>query len=288
MSIAKSGVLINSYKYFTIAVDSFDNRLLKGRLCHDSMEEGASFSCLSEMALALEGLFERIQYPMRSVQQRNFNPKAPVTLPGEILCESRKEGRDKTGILANFRIQVKYRFYASWQGEITDLRDETTRPFASFIELMDYLEERLGGSGADRGTGPDQRDWEAAVRGGDPYVIGGDVSRHSAENQRIFINEFELKEEIEKMIGPLSGIRENTLLIPRTLQVYAVGGETATFVVRVLFWRNGTWQGTICWKERRTQVSFRSFLEMLLLMHEAVNHGEGWKEEGDSLDNEMA
>lgn len=282
MSIAKSGVLINSYKYFTIAVDSFENRLLKGRVCHDSMEEGAAFSCLSEMALVLEGLFEKIQYPMKSVQQRNFNPKAPVTLPGEILCESRKEGRDKTGMLANFRIQVKFRFYASWQGEITDLKDETTHYFASFIELMDYLEERLGDTGSDKRAG-----LREGGRGCGPYVIGGDVSLPPAENQRTFINEFELKEEIEKIIEPLWGSRENTLIIPRTLQVYA-GRGTATFVVRVLFWRNGTWQGTICWKERRVQVSFRSFLEMLLLMHEAVNHGERWKEEEDSLNNEIS
>ena len=39
MSIAKTGTLPDSYKYVNIAIDSFDGRLLQGRLYHDSLEE---------------------------------------------------------------------------------------------------------------------------------------------------------------------------------------------------------------------------------------------------------
>ena len=38
MSIAKTGALQDSYKYVNIAIDSFDGRLLQGRICHDSLE----------------------------------------------------------------------------------------------------------------------------------------------------------------------------------------------------------------------------------------------------------
>jgi len=47
----------------------------------------------------------------------------------------------------------------------------------------------------------------------------------------------------------------------------------------VLFRRNSTWQGTVGWKEKRCQVSFRSFMELLLLMHEAVARSGQWEKE---------
>lgn len=278
MSVAKSGTLVNSYKYFTIAVDGFENRLLKGRIFHDSMEEGATFGCLSEMTLVLEGLFDKIHYPMKSVQQRNFSRKALAVLPGEVLCESQKAGGDREGKLANFRLQVKFRFYASWQGEITDLSDNSRYAFVSFMELVDYLDRRLGEPGREKAAGLGKKVCEVTVRNYDQYIIGGDVSHPSVENRRTFINEFELKEEIEKMLSPLPEGEEDKVIVPRTLQVTVGNIGPVTFAVRVLFRRNGTWQGTICWKEKRIQVNFRSFLEMLLLMHEAVNCGESWRE----------
>ena len=53
MSIAKTGALQDSYKYVNIAIDSFDGRLLQGRICHDSLEEAVPFGCISEMAICL-------------------------------------------------------------------------------------------------------------------------------------------------------------------------------------------------------------------------------------------
>ncbi len=63
MSIAKTGALQDSYKYVNIAIDSFDGRLLQGRICHDSLEEAVPFGCISEMAICLENLFYELRYP---------------------------------------------------------------------------------------------------------------------------------------------------------------------------------------------------------------------------------
>ena len=75
------------------------------------------------------------------------------------------------------------------------------------------------------------------------------------------------------------GGEEGNIISPRSVTVNAGGFGPMTFVIRIMFRRNATWQGTICWKEKRRQVSFRSFLEMLLLMQEAVADSEGWNEE---------
>ena len=69
------------------------------------------------------------------------------------------------------------------------------------------------------------------------------------------------------------------MIISRSFRVENGNYGPATFVVRVLFRRNATWQGTISWKEKRCQVSFRSFMELLLLMHEAVARSGQWEKE---------
>lgn len=47
-------------------------------------------------------------------------------------------------------------------------------------------------------------------------------------------------------------------------------GALATFAVRVLFRQNASWQGSVTWLEGDREESFRSALELLLLIHSAL------------------
>lgn len=47
-------------------------------------------------------------------------------------------------------------------------------------------------------------------------------------------------------------------------------GKRATFVVQVQFQQNATWQGTIQWLDQKKVQNFRSTLEMIRLMDEAL------------------
>lgn len=279
MSIAKTGALPESYKYVTIAIDSFDGHLLQGRLYHDSIEEGTAFECVSEMALQLEAIFDGIHYPMKSVDQRSFM-KGGSGIPLRYkACDKGNSGQDIHGRLGEYRLHVKYRFHATWQGDIVNLRDGSIFCFSSFLVLMEYLNSSLGHEGADSQYGLGKRMCEVAVRSFDHFVMAGDVSHPAVETRQAFASEFELKEKIEHMLLPMpEGTEEGKVIIPRSVVVNAGSFGPMTFVVRVLFRSNATWQGTICWKEKRRQVSFRSFLEMLLLMQGAAAGREGWNE----------
>lgn len=284
MSVARTGALPDSYKYYTISVDSFDGRLLKGQVNHGSLDQGLVFRCLSEMALILEGMFDKLQYPMKSVDQRNFNKKSPVTQAGEIRSGVQNQGSRDAGRLGEFRLHVKYRFHATWQGDIMDLRDGSTFSFQSFLELMGYFNRRFGHEGGESQYGLGRKMCEVVVRNHEGFVISGDISHPAVEQRRYFKNELDIKEEIEYMLNPLPHDSESgNIITPRTMTVVAGNYGPATFVVRLLFRRNATWQGTVCWKERRCQVSFRSFLEMLLLMQDAVAGSENWIEDADIL-----
>ena len=50
-------------------------------------------------------------------------------------------------------------------------------------------------------------------------------------------------------------------------------GKKCTFEISVKFRQNATWQGTILWAERDLKQNFRSVLEMLKLMDEALSEG---------------
>jgi len=62
------------------------------------------------------------------------------------------------------------------------------------------------------------------------------------------------------------------------------GGSKCTFEISVKFKQNATWQGQILWAERNLKQNFRSVLEMLKLMDEAISEGEGnsivWEDKG--------
>ena len=281
MSVAKTGAIPNSYRQVHIAVDDFAKRILKGRIYHDSRNGGIAFYSLSEMVFLLEELFDEIHYPMKSVDQRNFEKKdLPDLMEDETDDRTGNLELENRGQLADFCLRVQYRYYASWQGEIEQLGTSVKKHFDSFMGLMDFFDQQLGNGVARLPYGLGKKMCEVAVRNYEDHNMSGDVSHPAVEDRRTFYNEFELREKIAEMIDPLpENARDHSVIIPRSFHVENGNYGPATFVVRVLFRRNATWQGTIGWKEKRCQVSFRSFMELLLLMHEAVARSGQWQKE---------
>lgn len=284
MSVGRTGALPDSQKYYTITVDSFEERQLKGQVYHECLAQGLPFGCISEMAFVLEGMFDKLRYPMKSVEQRNFNKKFSSFKSQTQMPEAVNQGVPPKGKLGEFRLHVKYRFYATWQGDITNLRDGSTFSFSSFLELLEYFNRMFGGGSKENQYGLGKKMCEVVVRNYEDYILSGDISHPSVEYRKYFKNEFDIKEEIEYMLNPLpQGEQTQTVITPRSMTIVTGNYGPATFVVRVLFRRNATWQGTICWKEARCQVNFRSFLELILLMQNAVIGSEDWKEDLDTV-----
>lgn len=50
-------------------------------------------------------------------------------------------------------------------------------------------------------------------------------------------------------------------------------GKLATFAVRIIFRQNASWQGSVTWLESGREESFRSVLELILLMDSAMTGG---------------
>lgn len=56
--------------------------------------------------------------------------------------------------------------------------------------------------------------------------------------------------------------------------------KTNTFVVQVAYQQNGTWQGTVKWTDRNREEHFRSTLELIKMIDDAV------KSDADLLESE--
>ncbi|MBR1988951.1 MAG: hypothetical protein IJ987_00590 [Firmicutes bacterium] len=48
-------------------------------------------------------------------------------------------------------------------------------------------------------------------------------------------------------------------------------GKLATFAVRVIFRQNASWQGSVTWLDQSKELSFRSVLELILLLDSALS-----------------
>ena len=71
------------------------------------------------------------------------------------------------------------------------------------------------------------------------------------------------------------GAREDTMKEVRSARIMPeLSTPKCTFEITVKFRQNATWQGQILWAEKNTRQNFRSVLEMLKLMDEALTDGE--------------
>ena len=52
-------------------------------------------------------------------------------------------------------------------------------------------------------------------------------------------------------------------------------GVEATFELKILFRQHSSWQGVLVWREKKAEHSFRSVLELILLLDSALRDAEG-------------
>lgn len=80
--------------------------------------------------------------------------------------------------------------------------------------------------------------------------------------------------EAPQMPQSFTSLRRFSDLIPMTegasVSNYAGKGAKATFELQVLFRQHSSWQGVVIWRERKMEQSFRSVLELVMLMDSAL------------------
>lgn len=143
MSIAKHSGMPNSYRYSTVCLDSFEDRILQGRLYHPSQERGLEFHSTIEFLKLMEMVCDSISYPKASVDRRFFQKEGKGTM---LLAYDRDRGGGiEFGKLRTLILKVESRNHASWQGEVQWVGRGEKRRFVSVKELLQMLDQELTG-----------------------------------------------------------------------------------------------------------------------------------------------
>jgi len=126
------------------------------------------------------------------------------------------------------------------EGVLHSIYLESPFVFDSLLQLLDKMDEIFDVKGFP----------EAFLT---PRTFG--TSKHSIKKHEEIRDE-KMSESTSKMVSPDHG------------------GSQCTFEITVKFRQNATWQGQILWAEKNMKQNFRSVLEMLKLMDEALAESE--------------
>lgn len=120
----------NSYRYFTISVDKYEDRCMKGVIYHAGKTPGIRYDNFLEMIIQMNRIFDSMSCPKQAMELRRFTG---IEYPEPVIREC---NRYQNGRLATFQIYVKFRYNASWQGDITWLEGEQTESFESLLQML--------------------------------------------------------------------------------------------------------------------------------------------------------
>lgn len=272
MSIAKMSKIPNSCRYITVSVDGYEERCMRGVIYQAGRSPGIIFHNFLEMAMHIDYIFNEMSCPKQTVELRRFSgtrvPRFPIQKCGEY----------RNGNLATFQIYVKYRYNASWQGEITWLEGEQRGVFDSFLQMLRMINAILSGRGAGTEGGEISDICQIAVDSCEEGMMEGSV-------QNAFLNHIQTFRGIVGLADAMGDLLEigitdsdskrkrrgnKKVITDETWNAYRRGGKKATFLIKILFREHSTWQGIIYWREGGEKQQFRSFLEMVFLIASAT------------------
>lgn len=136
-----------------ICIDSYENGEMQGKVVNPCYSGNLEFKNLISFLKIMEALFDKFEYPQSSMSTRHFaGKKAPAPVTDIEFTENLdKEDYLKTetrGKLATFRIQVRFRQNASWQGTLTWVEGNKTENFRSVLELIMLMDSSFAAGAA--------------------------------------------------------------------------------------------------------------------------------------------
>ena len=129
----------NEYRTTVVCIDSYDNRVLAGRLYNPYCPDGKEFRSLIEFMLVMERLLDEMNFPQPFDGRRTFQGADARTVRW---VKSGERSLD-TGKCATFQLRVLFRQNASWQGSVRWVEGQLEESFRSVLELMLLMDGAL-------------------------------------------------------------------------------------------------------------------------------------------------
>jgi hypothetical protein len=126
----------NMFRATLICVDSYDHKILKGRIMSPYYQDCVLFESTIEFLFSMESIIEKMNWPQSFSSIRSFKNTEEKEL--SISTES-----IKGGLLATFYLRVLFRQNSSWQGSIFWQEKEKGESFRSVLELLTLMDSAL-------------------------------------------------------------------------------------------------------------------------------------------------
>lgn len=128
-----------------LCVDVFHPERLQGRMYHSYSASPGIFQSTEQMTFQMEELYEKLQFPHASTNERSFkDEKKPYHQAEErVQIMSDQELLSKHGDLGTFIVRVQHRQNSSWQGRITWMEQDKTINFRSVWEMIKLIESAV-------------------------------------------------------------------------------------------------------------------------------------------------
>lgn len=133
----KDNIYAEQYKITTICIDSYDNRILSGRLYNPFFENGYYFRSTMELLKKMDLLLTQMNLPQAFTQNKVFLPVKDVDL-GNPPRDTMQKGKSAT-----FTVSVLFRQNVSWQGFVTWSEGKREKSFRSVLELLLLMDSVL-------------------------------------------------------------------------------------------------------------------------------------------------
>ncbi len=125
-----------------ICVDDRNGTDISGRIYHGSFTGPSPFFSISQLLLKIEEIFDRIEYPAASTEQRVFGERKKKSGTQEKRDKIMAQAIEKhaSGKKATFVVKVQYRQNATWQGQMIWSEKNEARSFRSALELIKLID----------------------------------------------------------------------------------------------------------------------------------------------------
>lgn len=127
----------NEYRTTTVCIDSYEHRVLRGRMYNAGLGEGEAFASTIEFLRKTETMLDGMKFPQAFSLNRTFRP-APELSPGPPGA-----GGERRGTCGTFLLKILFRQNASWQGTVVWAETRREEAFRSVLELLMLLDSAL-------------------------------------------------------------------------------------------------------------------------------------------------
>lgn len=124
---------------FTVAVESAGAGHISGRITGYLLPEPLCFSDLGQLVLALDALFDELNFPQAFQRARRFGPGTETPATGSSLPPAKTSAKP----VETFVLNVLTRRSSSWQGFVI-WQDDSRAAFPSTLALLRLISSHFG------------------------------------------------------------------------------------------------------------------------------------------------